>query len=92
MPHRTAVVEASWPFGLLFLNNNLHALHHARPTIPWYDLPDVYAREQADITERNGGLVYKGYREVARAFPVPLARRSGASRPQPVVSAYASSG
>ncbi|MEJ0011902.1 MAG: fatty acid desaturase [Bauldia sp.] len=66
--HRTAVVEASWPFGLLFLNNNLHALHHARPTVPWYDLPDVYAREQSEITARNGGLVYKGYSDVARNF------------------------
>ncbi len=68
--HRTAVVEASWPFGLLFLNNNLHALHHARPNIPWYDLPDVYAREKATLTEGNGGLVYKGYGEVARRFLV----------------------
>jgi len=66
--HRTAVVEAAWPFGLLFLNNNLHALHHAKPTIPWYDLPEVYEREQASVTERNGGLVYKGYGEVARSF------------------------
>ena len=66
--HRTAVVEASWPFGLLFLNNNLHALHHARPNIPWYDLPEVYAREQDDVTEQNGRLVYKGYGDVARNF------------------------
>lgn len=66
--HRSAVVEASWPFGLLFLNNNLHALHHARPGIPWYDLPDVYERDQATLAERNGGLVYRGYGEIVRSF------------------------
>jgi fatty acid desaturase len=66
--HRTAVVEAAWPFGLLFLNNNLHALHHAKPNIPWYALPETYAREQAVVTKRNGGLVYKGYADVARRF------------------------
>ena len=29
--HRVAVVERAPVLGLLFLNNNLHALHHARP-------------------------------------------------------------
>jgi hypothetical protein len=27
---RTAIVESNWVFGLLFLWNNLHAVHHAR--------------------------------------------------------------
>jgi fatty acid desaturase len=68
VPHRSAVVEASWPFGLLYLNNNLHALHHARPNIPWYDLPQTYAHEQSEVG--NGGLVYRGYGDVIRRFLV----------------------
>ena len=36
--HRTAVVEGSRVFGLLFLFNNLHAVHHRWPTVPWYAL------------------------------------------------------
>jgi fatty acid desaturase len=39
---RTVTVEGSVFFALLFLNNNLHALHHARPRLPWYALPAAY--------------------------------------------------
>ena len=30
---RTAVVESNWVFGLLFLWNNLHAVHHVSPAL-----------------------------------------------------------
>ena len=35
---RTAIVEAGLPWRLLFLNNNLHVLHHEYPGLPWYAL------------------------------------------------------
>ena len=38
---RTAVVESNWIFGLLFLWNNLHAVHHSFPAAPWYKLPRI---------------------------------------------------
>lgn len=66
--HRTAIVESSRVFGLLFLNNNLHVVHHRWPNIPWYRLPGLYAAQRDRFIERNGGLVYHGYREVARRF------------------------
>ena len=31
-----AIVEGSWILGPLFLFNNLHALHHEDPAMPWY--------------------------------------------------------
>lgn len=65
---RTAVVENSWFFGPLFLFNNLHAAHHERPLIPWYELPGWYKANRARLLEANGGLVYDGYGEVARRF------------------------
>ena len=65
---RTAVVENSWIFGVLFLFNNLHVAHHLRPALPWYALPAWYARNRAAIAARNGGLVYSGYRDVFRRF------------------------
>lgn len=37
--HRTAIVEGRGLLAFLFLNNNLHALHHEAPWLPWYDLP-----------------------------------------------------
>ena len=73
---RTAIVEGSPVFGLLFLNNNLHAAHHARPTLPWYRLPQWYRRHREALIEANGGLVYSGYRDVARRYWI-----SGHDRP-----------
>jgi fatty acid desaturase len=65
---RTAIVERAGIFGLLFLNNNLHVLHHARPNLPWYALPSLYAREREALLGRNGGLVYNGYLDIAGRF------------------------
>lgn len=65
---RTAIVEHGGPLGLLFLNNNLHVLHHLRPTIAWYDLPALYRAHRAMLIERNGGLVYRSYGELFGRF------------------------
>jgi fatty acid desaturase len=65
--HRTAIVEASL-FGILFLHNNLHAVHHALPQLPWYRLPAVYRAARAEFLRDNGGLLYHGYADVARRF------------------------
>jgi fatty acid desaturase len=63
-----AVVERAPLMGLLFLNNNLHALHHAQPGLAWHRLPGRYRRNRAAILAANGGLVYAGYREVFARF------------------------
>ncbi|QCJ01048.1 fatty acid desaturase [Agrobacterium larrymoorei] len=65
---RTAIVENSHFFGLLFLYNNLHVLHHRRPGISWYRLPRVYRQNRETLVRSNGGLVYNGYWEIARRF------------------------
>ncbi len=65
---RTAIVENSRLFGLLFLFNNLHVLHHQRPGLPWYRLPATYRKERDALIELNGGLVYNGYGDVIRRF------------------------
>jgi fatty acid desaturase len=59
---RTVTVETGPLFSLLFLNNNLHALHHAHPQLPWYALPRL-AQEFARPT-----LSYTGYGEIAWRF------------------------
>jgi len=66
--HRIAVVERAPLLGLLFLNNNLHAAHHAFPGAPWRRLPALYAEHRAELLRANGGLVYRGYGEVFRRF------------------------
>ena len=56
--HRVAIVEGAWLLGPLFLFNNLHALHHERPQIPWYRYLGWY-RERSrspDPAERRARL------------------------------------
>ncbi len=65
---RTAVVEAGRFFGLLFFNNNLHFAHHKRPDLPWHALPAYYRARRGELLAENGGLLYRGYREVLRRF------------------------
>ncbi len=85
VPTRTAVIEASPAFGLLFLNNNLHAPHHERPALAWYRLPAYFRENRTRILVQNGGYVYDGYREVFSRFffrrrepvPHPFLRRDG---------------
>jgi fatty acid desaturase len=65
---RTALVERAWLLGPLFLFNNLHALHHESPAIPWYEYNARYRAERARLIIKNGGLVYSTYFDVARRF------------------------
>lgn len=59
--HRTAIVERSPFWALLFLNNNLHVVHHTHPHLPWYRLPHVYRTHRAGYLRLNGGLFYPSY-------------------------------
>ena len=61
---RSVLVESGWPMSLLFLNNNLHALHHAEPGTPWYRLPARYRARRGELLARNGGYRYGGYGEI----------------------------
>lgn len=80
---RSIIVEFCPVFSLLFLNNNLHVVHHANPRAPWYQLPALYRAARADWQRRNGGYVFSSYLALARQYlfkvkePVahPLRRR-----------------
>ncbi len=65
---RSAVVEAGPLFSLLFLNNNLHAVHHAAPGVAWYRLPALWRAERARFEQVNGGYVFDGYGDLARRY------------------------
>jgi fatty acid desaturase len=68
VPERIALVEGSWILGPLFLFNNLHALHHQEPMIPWYEYNARYRQLRERLIAENGGLVYSTYFDVARRF------------------------
>jgi fatty acid desaturase len=67
---RSVLVEAGWPLSLMFLNNNLHALHHAEPGLAWYKLPARYRARRQELLAGNGGYRYGGYLEIAARYLV----------------------
>ncbi|MGR3485526.1 MAG: fatty acid desaturase [Paracoccaceae bacterium] len=64
---RTVVIEDRGLLAFLFLNNNLHAVHHMMPDAPWYRLPALYARNRKRVLAMNEGYVFPSYAAVARA-------------------------
>ena len=67
---RTVIIEDRGPLALLFLNNNLHAVHHSHPTVAWYRLPALYRANRAHFLRRNDGYVYRSYAQILRAHMV----------------------
>ena len=74
---RTVIIDDKGPLAFLFLNNNLHAVHHLHPQVAWYNLPRLY-RDNTDSYDRfNEDYNYRSYAQViARYFvkakdPVP---------------------
>jgi len=74
---RTVIIEDRGPLALLFLNNNLHVVHHMHPAVPWYRLPALYAARRDHYLRRNEAYVFATYGEIFRRYflkakdPVP---------------------
>ena len=84
---RTVIIEDRGPLALLFLNNNLHVVHHMHPRVPWYRLPVLYRANRTRYLGVNEGYRYGSYGEIFARYlfsakdpvPHPLLRRDGAS-------------
>lgn len=80
---RTVVIEDRGLLAFLFLNNNLHVVHHMNPAAAWYNLPGLYRRDKQRYLDVNDGYVYRSYAEIFRLYlltpkdpvPHPLWRR-----------------
>jgi fatty acid desaturase len=80
---RTVIIEDRGWLAFLFLNNNLHVVHHMHPKLPWYRLPGVYFGNRARYLACNEGYMFRSYAEVFRRYlfrakdqvPHPLWRR-----------------
>jgi fatty acid desaturase len=66
--HRTIIVECSWFWSLLFLNNNLHVPHHEIPSLAWYKLPAYYRAERSRLIAQNNGYLMSYAQIFARYF------------------------
>lgn len=65
---RTALIEGSPITRLLFLNNNMHLVHHRHPELPWYAIRGLFLAQRSEWVERNGGFYFKSYWEVCRHY------------------------
>ena len=65
---RTVIIEDRGPLAFLFLNNNLHVVHHMNPAAPWYRLPALYRAGRARFLASNEGYLYRSYGEVFRRY------------------------
>lgn len=63
---RTVIVEDRGPLAFLFLNNNLHVVHHMHPRVAWYRLPAVYAADPEEYLRCNDGYRYASYAQIFR--------------------------
>ncbi len=63
---RTVIIEDRGPLAFLFLNNNLHVVHHMHPKLPWYRLPRIYWNNREAYLGRNAGYSYPGYGAIFR--------------------------
>ncbi len=74
---RTVVIEDKGPLALIFLNNNLHIVHHMHARVPWYRLPKLYWQNKERYLGWNRGYVYPSYAAIFRQYlfrpkdPVP---------------------
>ncbi len=64
---RTIIIERS-PFAFLFLNNNLHLVHHKSPNVAWYKLPTLFRERRAHWVAMNDGYVFPGYFALFREY------------------------
>ncbi|GAA6179348.1 fatty acid desaturase [Shimia sp. NS0008-38b] len=65
---RTVIIEDRGPLAWIFLNNNLHVVHHMHPKMPWYRLPGLFQSNRDRYLARNGGYYFASYSEVFRKF------------------------
>lgn len=64
---RTVIVERT-PLSFLFLNNNLHFVHHKSPTIAWYRLPRLFRERRDEWVRMNNGYVFPNYFALLKAY------------------------
>lgn len=74
---RSVIIENGGLFAFLFLNNSLHAVHHAYPSLAWYRLPRLFAQNRQRFLKLNDGYSFETYRSVFKKYsfrrkePVP---------------------
>ena len=58
---RCVVIEGSWFTRLLFMNVNIHQVHHEFPHVPWFMVHGHWLRYRQSILVSNGVYFYQDY-------------------------------
>jgi fatty acid desaturase len=66
--HRTVIVESGPLMSLLYLNNNLHAVHHMEPGAVWHQRRRRFREQREEVLKFNNGYRYRGYGEVVARY------------------------
>lgn len=62
-----------WWIQALMFNQNMHLVHHLRPSLPWYRYPEFYKAHQLEIARNSGqGLFYTQRKEYYELQPLWL--------------------
>ncbi|MDA1072167.1 MAG: fatty acid desaturase [Proteobacteria bacterium] len=65
---RVAIVESNKVWGLLYLFNNMHLVHHLFPAMPWYQIPAFFRANRAALLAHSGDYHFRGYGQIARRY------------------------
>ncbi len=65
---RTVIIEDRGLLSFLFLNNNLHVVHHMNPSAPWYQLPALYRAGKERYQACNEAYVYRSYAQIFKEY------------------------
>jgi len=61
---RSIIVETNPLVSLMYLNNNLHAIHHKDPHLAWFRIPWIWQNDRSGVLTENGHYYFKGYRSI----------------------------
>lgn len=67
---RTIILEAGPFWSVMFLWNNLHALHHHEPGLAWWKRPGRYRDLKSELLAGNGHYFVRGYSALFRDYLV----------------------
>jgi len=62
--HRTVIVQSGPVMSFMYLNNNLHALHHLEPATVWHQRPRRFRVRRNEIYALNNGYRYGSYGDI----------------------------
>lgn len=67
---RSIIVETNPLLSLMYLNNNLHAVHHKNPNLAWFRIPMIWECERDKVLADNGNYYFKGYFSIIRQYSI----------------------